>query len=327
MPVNPIYAAGIGFFLGVVFNLVFRKACVPQGALTSKGVPCVGGLSLGLSFLAAAGIGLAGSQGISYFWTQILILALTVLLFGALDDLKNLSVRTKFAFQLLVVAFLIGMGVRTKIACLSEGFNILLTAGWLLWIFNVFNLLDVMDGLAGGVAVIVSAGFFAVSFAQSGVLAFLSLALAACLLSFLAFNFPPARIYMGNSGSYFLGFVLGTVSLLISYASATNPVALATPLLILGFPLFDTVFLVAMRLRHKRSVFRKSEDHICLRCLALGYSKKKTLFFLWSMCLFYTSAGFLVDRASNAWGAGILAVLFVISLKIAGKAAAASVHG
>jgi UDP-GlcNAc:undecaprenyl-phosphate GlcNAc-1-phosphate transferase len=320
MMIELVFASGAAFVLGYLLNILFMGWSARHGILVNKNIPCVGGLAFGIAFLVPAYLFMLKRGAGDIFWGQLFLLALAVLCFGVLDDLRNLSIRTRFGFQILVAAILISMGVKTQIIVLNGFQNIILTTIWLLWIFNAFNLLDVLDGLAAGSALIASLCFFVVTRQGGSAGAFLPVILGASLVSFLIFNFPPAKMYMGNSGSYFLGFVFGVVSLLISYTMPGQIVALATPVIILGFLIFDTIFLVATRLWRRKKPFHKSDDHLCLRCLALGFSKRKILLLLWGLCLFYAASGVLINRADNRWGLGILVIVFIISAGIARKA-------
>jgi UDP-GlcNAc:undecaprenyl-phosphate GlcNAc-1-phosphate transferase len=230
-------------------------------------------------------------------------------LFGFLDDHYELSIIAKFIVQIICAGMLVLFDIRTHIVNIPEPLNIIITLIWVIGITNAFNHLDVMDGLAGSVAVIVSLAFF-LSSGTDCYSAVLSLALLGSLLAFLSFNLPPAKIYMGNSGSHFLGFVLAAVALIISYAPLERRMALLSPILILGFPIFDTVLLIFTRVWKKKIPFKKSNDHLVLRFLALGYSKKKALLFMAGWALFFALCGLIVSRASNLWG--IITVIFVI---------------
>jgi len=251
-----------------------------------------------------------------------------MLIFGVIDDWKELSILAKFLVQTVAASLLIFFGVRTQIVYIGTLSNIIITLIWILGITNAFDHLDVIDGLAAGVAMMASLTFFIIS-SFNGQLnaAILSLALAAISLSFLFYNFPPAKIYMGNSGSHFLGFVLAAVALLISYAPLERKIALLSPLLILGLPIFDTAFLILMRLTKKDLPFKKSNDHLALRLLASGYSKKKTLSAMFGLCLFFCLSGIVVSRVSNLWGIGTVTLVILVNLIITIKMSKLTVDG
>jgi UDP-GlcNAc:undecaprenyl-phosphate GlcNAc-1-phosphate transferase len=251
----------------------------------------------------------------------IIIASFIMLVFGIIDDWRELSILAKFLVQIIATTLMIAFGVRTQIAYIGNLANIIITFIWVLGISNAFNHLDVIDGLASGTAIIVSCAFFIISFLGGDIKnVILVLALSGAIFSFFIYNLPPAKIYMGNSGSHFLGFVLAAIALAISYAPLERKVALLSPLLILGFPIFDTVFLILMRLKQGRSVFKKSNDHLALRFLKMGYSKVKTLKAMLSLCLFFCLCGIVVSQVSNQWGittiAFVVLVIFVLTKKM-----------
>ncbi|TBR16458.1 undecaprenyl/decaprenyl-phosphate alpha-N-acetylglucosaminyl 1-phosphate transferase, partial [bacterium] len=247
------------FFCGIILTLFFRKISISRNILLAKnGVSLAGGISIALTFLVFYCIvSLALGLKINI---KIIFPSFIMLIFGVLDDWKELSVLTKFAVQIISTLILVLLGVKTKIVYIGEPANLLVTFLWIIGITNAFNHLDVLDGLAAGLAVIICAAFSIVSF-SGGSFDFVFLFFAFATLGFLICNYPPARIYMGNSGSHFFGFFLAASAISINYASLDKPVALLSPILILGFPVFDTAFLSLMRIKNGRSIFKKSDDH------------------------------------------------------------------
>ena len=149
---------------------------------------------------------------------------------------------------------------------------------WIVGISNAFNLLDVFDGICATVFLI-AAGFLAFFAALNGdyysfiILSFLFFS----VLGFMFLNFPPAKIYMGNAGSHFLGFVLAVLSMRIDYASADNVFAVFVPLAVLAVPIFDTAYLLYIRPRKKIMPIEKSNDHISMQLAKAGVSPRKVL--------------------------------------------------
>ncbi|MEI7750662.1 MAG: MraY family glycosyltransferase [Candidatus Omnitrophota bacterium] len=289
-----------GFVLSVLFLLVLKRASTRWNFLTSKGVPSVGGVSMWVAFFL--GFLWVASSGISFPLEiqGILIASAVMLLAGIFDDQKELSVIQKFVVQLLAASILVGFGVRTNFVYVSNSWNIALSLLWIIGITNAVNLLDVMDGLAGGATLVILSGF-CVIFAMNGdsLTLTLSCVLGGSVLGFWIFNVPPAKVYMGNSGSHFLGLILAALALTARYATLDRPVALLAPILLLGFPILDTLFLILMRLRKGKSAFNKSEDHMALRFLKKGYSKQKTLVLMMVWTLFFVIGGLILGKASN----------------------------
>ncbi len=275
---------------------------------------------MGLSFIFACLVAALFYQNFSQEAKAIFAASFIMLVFGVIDDWKELSILAKFLVQVIATSLLILFGVRTQIIYIGNLANIIITFIWVLGITNAFNHLDVIDGVAAGTALIVSLAFFTISILNGSIEnAILSLALSSAISGFLIYNLPPAKVYMGNSGSHFLGFTLAAVALIISYASLERKIALLSPVLILGFSIFDTGFLIMARIMKKSLPFKKSNDHLALKFLALGYSKKKVLLIMLGLCLFFCLCGILLSQVPNL--VGIIIIIFVgfVSLALTKK--------
>jgi UDP-GlcNAc:undecaprenyl-phosphate GlcNAc-1-phosphate transferase len=196
-------------------------------------------------------------------------------------DKRSLSTLSKFAAQFFV-AFLVVLtprfGGETLMLRIS-GSTVLNQAVAILWIvgvINAINFLDIMDGLAAGVSAIAALGlFFLASFVgQGAAYAGLAIALAGSALGFLIYNFEPASIFMGDAGSQFLGFILGTLALLVA-SSSTSFVTVVSPIVLLGIPLFEITFTVTVRTLTGKAFWKGSKDHYPLRMFQLGFSVRQ----------------------------------------------------
>ena len=158
---------------------------------------------------------------------------------GFVDDLFSLSAATKFLVQILAAGLLIFFGMKLEFMPSHPIVGVVLTILWIVAVTNAVNIIDIMDGLAGGVALVACLAFVLVPYlgAQSYV-PLTAAALGGSLLGFLPYNYQPARIYMGDSGALFLGFVLAGSAMGHGY-SQVNVLGLCAPLLILGVPLYD----------------------------------------------------------------------------------------
>ena len=166
----------------------------------------------------------------------------------------------------------VGLGHLPHLAGVPQPVNALITVVWVVGITNAFNLLDNMDGLSAGMAVIAALAIFGVALLQQRYLvSALALALAGCAAGFLRANFHPAKIYMGDAGSLFLGFVLA-VLLLKLRGNAPTRVPVAVILAIPGVAIFDTTLVMVSRLAHRRSPFQGGQDHTSHRLVRLGMS-------------------------------------------------------
>lgn len=305
------------FVAGMILISLLKKLALRYKVLIPQGIPLIGGIAMGLSFALASILIFFLYRSFSQEVIGIIIASFIMLIFGIIDDLRELSIRAKFLVQIIATSLLIFFGVRTQIVHIGNLANIIITFIWVLGISNAFNHLDVIDGLAGGTAIIVSFAFFTISLLNGDIKnTILALALNGALFSFLVYNLPPAKIYMGNCGSHFLGFILAAIALAISYAPLERKIALFSPLLILGFPIFDTVFLIWMRIKHGRAVFKKSNDHLALRLLKLGYSKNKTLYLVLILALFFSFSGVAISQVSNFFGLIIIVFVVLIILTV-----------
>jgi UDP-GlcNAc:undecaprenyl-phosphate GlcNAc-1-phosphate transferase len=304
------------FLAGLSLIFLIKKFSLKHKFLMHGKIPLVGGVAMCIAFMLACLASFVLYGNLSSRAIGIIIGSFMMLVFGIIDDRYELSVIAKFLVQILAISVLILSDVRTHIVYIPDTLNIIITFVWVLGITNAFNHLDVMDGVAGVTAMIVSLAFFVISVLNGDTTtAVLSLALTGAVLSFLIYNLPPARIYMGNSGSHFLGFFLAAIAMAISYASMERKAALLTPLLILGFPIFDTTFLILIRISKRKMPFEKSNDHFALRLLALGYSSKQALLIMTTLAIFFTLCGVIVSQASNR--VALATVVFVVFISLA----------
>jgi len=328
MATNFLFIALAGLFLSIFFIFIFRRMTLKYKVLVSQGTPLVGGIAMGLSFVIVSLITFFLSKFLSREAIGIIITATIILIFGIIDDWRELSISAKFLIQIVATSLLVFFGIRTQIVYIGNLLNLVITFIWILAITNAFNHLDVIDGLAAGCAMVTSFAFFVIGLLNGDIkIIILSLVLASATLSCFIYNFPPAKIYMGNSGSHFLGFTLAAIALIISYAPMERKIALLSPLLILGFPIFDTAFLILMRMIKARSIFKKSDDHLALRFLRLGYSKNKALLLMLILSLFFSLSGVVLSQISNTFGIIIIILVALVSLAITKKMSTVTING
>ena len=235
-----------------------------------------------------------------------------VFVLGLLDDLRRMPPYTKLVGQLLVGCLAVLCGIRIDLIQ-WPWLSIPLSVMWLVLIMNAFNLLDNMDGLAAGVGAI-AAGFCAVHAALGGSweVMRLNVMLAAACLGFLRFNFPPAKIYMGDAGSHFIGFSLAALSLAGTWRHSTQLLSvLAVPILVLAVPIFDTCFVVIQRLANRLHPFSGGTDHVSHRLAVLGLSTRQTVMALYAVCVFVGGVGVTTARLSSP--ATVAIWLFVVA--------------
>lgn len=237
---------------------------------------------------------------------SIFLGAFFCMLLGLVDDVKVLSPRVKFAGQAMVALLLTFVGLRLRFVP-QPWLSVALTVLWVVALTNAMNFVDIMDGLAAGVAAVAAAFFFLFS-AHAGRFndSIVALALIGSCLGFLVYNFFPARIYMGDAGSLFLGFTLAAISINERY-SHQNKWAIFSPLLILALPIFDVVLMTVIRLKRGIPPWRGSPDHVPLRLRALGLSVRSTVLILYAATallggLAYLASFLSESRALWVWG-------------------------
>jgi UDP-GlcNAc:undecaprenyl-phosphate GlcNAc-1-phosphate transferase len=208
-----------------------------------------------------------------------------IFLLGVVDDLVQIKPSNKFLGEILAACVVLYAGLKFDLIP-NPFLNIFLTLLWVVGITNAFNLLDNMDGLSAGIAAISSLTTFVFSLIQGlPEISILSLAVLGATLGFLLFNFKPARVFMGDCGSLFLGFTLACTTILGSWEQASNLFGiLAIPALALGVPIFDTLLVTVSRVISGRSVALGGRDHTSHRLVALGMSERKAVVSLYLLC-------------------------------------------
>ena len=239
-------------------------------------VPLMGGAAIYVAFIAA--LTLWGERSYVNEVVGIFVGATLVSLVGALDDSRGVGSYFKLLFQVVAACILVFSGVQVR---LFDGFlDIILTLLWVVGVTNAFNLLDNMDGLSSGVATI-SAAFFTLLAAMSDqyLVGTLAAALCGACIGFLVYNWNPARVFMGDTGSLFLGFLLAAVGIKLRFPANTASITWMIPILVLALPVFDTSLVFISRLRRgKNPLTSAGKDHVSHRlALRTGSQREAVL--------------------------------------------------
>jgi UDP-GlcNAc:undecaprenyl-phosphate GlcNAc-1-phosphate transferase len=231
---------------------------------------------------------------------------------GVLDDTKRVRALHKLAAQVVAATIAYSAGYHIDavklpiLGALSMGvFSLPVTVLWIVAIVNALNLIDGLDGLAAGVAFFAGVTNLVVAHVSCDI--FVSAVMATMLgavIGFLFFNFNPARIFMGDSGSYFLGFILGTTSTTASSQKASTAVSILVPILALGLPLFDTLFALVRRYLERRPVFSADRGHVHHRLLDMGLTHRRAVLILYGVSLAFTAAAIGV-YLGRSWQVGV----------------------
>lgn len=296
-----------------------------------KPTPRIGGLAIIFGFIVPIITAMIFSKicDDSQFWKQFspitrqlsgtLAGAGIIAIMGFIDDCKDLPAKLKFIVQIaaaLVVIFVgdIKINVFTNPNFLSnnpywilpEWLSIIITVIWIVFITNAVNFIDGLDGLAAGVSAIMSVSLVFISIRVGEYpIAILGIALMGSCFGFLPFNFNPAKIFMGDTGSTFLGFMLATLSIQGVFKSYAV-ISFAVPLLILGLPLFDALFAMIRRILRGESPMKADRGHLHHRLVDMGFSQKQTVFIL------YAISGVLGITAVLLAESGVLRALLLV---------------
>ncbi len=277
--------------------------------------PSLGGIGMFLSFCIAITAVIFIPVGKNILLNRWSIFAAVVIMFamGLYDDFKRLSPPVKIAFQILAAIIVIFFGQITIDFFRWPVANILLTFLWLVGITNAINLLDNMDGLAGGVALITSI-FLSIFFWRSGnpELLVLSVALCGSILGFLVFNFPPAKIFMGDSGSMFLGFTLAVLAIARRTQASNIFAIVGVPVLILLLPILDTGLVSITRILRGQSPAMGGTDHTSHRLVAFGLSERQAVLVLYGIAIVSGLASIGIEALDYDLSLVLIPILLIV---------------
>ncbi len=280
----------------IVYRLAFKIGAVdvPRDGrrMHKKPIPRLGGLAIIFGFTVA----ICSFGQMTRSLSAILVGAAVIAVMGVVDDCKNLDAKLKFVIQ-IIAALIVIVGGNVRITVLTNP-NIfadnpylvlpwwlsgIVSVLWIVFITNAVNFIDGLDGLAAGVSAIMSVSlvFIAVRLGEYSV-AVIGLAIMGACFGFLPFNFNPAKIFMGDTGSTFLGFILASLSIQGVFKSYAI-ISFAVPILILGLPLFDAMFAMIRRIYHGQSPMQADRGHLHHRLIDMGFSQKQTVFILYAI--------------------------------------------
>ncbi|MFN3966198.1 MAG: MraY family glycosyltransferase [Endomicrobiia bacterium] len=288
-------------------------------------VPYLGGLSIAISFWFA----LTFIRFLTSFPTGtlrslrgIFLGSLIIVILGLIDDIKKegLHFKLKFLVQISSAILLILYGIKMEFIK-PEWFALIVTIIWIVGITNSLNIIDIMDGLSSGVAFIASLGFFFIGLPteEKIYVNFASIALAGACLGFLPYNLSQkSKIFMGDTGSLFIGFILSSISLGTKYTDVNN-IGLFAPILVLAIPIYDTFLVMYFRWKKGISPFLGSKDHFALRLEKIGFSRKKILFLTYIAGIILAFISFVVTITKFYYALIIYLITFSIALFFAIK--------
>ena len=314
-----IIAAGLAFICTPIAIWLAPKIGaidVPKDGrrMHTKPIPRFGGLAI----FVGTSLSLLWSLGDVPVYRGIIIGGVLIYLLGIIDDLKNLPAKVKFLGQIGCASVAYAFGVR--IAFMTNHFlrdshvffpgvvSYLVTVLWIVGITNAVNLIDGLDGLAAGVAAIASLCIAYAAYIHGYYSATLAmLAIAGGALGFLPFNFHPAKIFMGDGGSLFLGFMLANISA-VGAVKGSTLVATIVPVFVLGVPIFDTAFAMIRRLVNHRPIMEADKGHLHHRLMQEGFGQTRTVLMLYGISGIMGIAAVLLSRDLFVEMAGLLGI-------------------
>lgn len=317
----------LAFVLSLVMTPVAIKIAPKIGAMDipkdtrrmhTKAMPRFGGLAIFVGTSVSTAVFLLQLDNRI---TGILIGGVLIYILGIIDDLKNLPAKVKFLGQTVIAVIMYMYGLRIEFignffgggrSELGTVLCFIVTVLWIVGITNTVNLIDGLDGLAAGTSAIASLCIAYVAYIHGMYLASgAMLALAGGALGFLPYNFYPAKIFMGDGGSLYLGFMLATMSIIGPVKSATI-VAVIIPVLVLGVPIFDTAFAIFRRIVNKRPIMEADKGHLHHRLMRLGYGQRRATLMLYGVSGIMGVAAVTFSRDLFVETAGLFAIAFML---------------
>ncbi|WHY76913.1 MraY family glycosyltransferase [Neobacillus sp. WH10] len=316
----------ICFFAAIVLTPLVKKLAFLIGATDKpnhrkvhvKIMPRLGGLAIFLSFI----IGILIIKPDGEYHLPIVFGAIIIILTGMVDDVKEISPKWKLLGQIAAAAVVVIVGdLRVEFIKLPFGgqvdfgyLSIPLTMIWIIGITNAINLIDGLDGLAGGVSSIALFSIAGMSVVTGNVyVTVMALIVAISTVGFLFYNFHPAKIFMGDTGALFLGFMIGVLSLL-GYKSVTF-ISLVIPIIILGVPISDTFFAIIRRLVNKQPLSAPDKSHLHHCLLKAGFTHRQTVLLIYAMSSVFGLVAFIFSQAT-VWGSMIVILTLLIGIEI-----------
>lgn len=289
-----------------------------------KPIPRIGGIGIYAAFMVSVILTtiMADIEGESLKEIIGLIVSGSFIVFvGIVDDYKNLAAKRKLLGQ-IIAAMILVLLFDVRIDFITdplgdyiylEWFAVPVTIFWLVGLTNTVNLIDGLDGLAAGVASIAAITIMLVALKQSFLLvAILTAALAGAACGFLFYNSHPARIFMGDTGSMFLGFMLAGISV-IGAVKSTTTIALVVPILALGVPILDTAFAIIRRLLGGQPIFKPDKGHLHHRLLSIGFTQRQAVYLMYVISALLGLSAVAMTEV-NSQIAMVLMIIIVVAI-------------
>ena len=311
--------------LALVFSLLLvplvAKLAIKIGAVDKPNarkvhtriMPRMGGLAIYISFFAVLFL----SQGMTRQLLGLFLGGTVLVLVGIVDDMKDIPAKVKLCGQILAACIVVGFGVRVdfmtyiffggmfQLSILSAQITVI----WIVAITNAVNLIDGLDGLAAGISTISAITMAIVGYASGQYLmASMAMILIGATLGFLKYNFHPASIFMGDTGSMFLGYNLSVLAVM-GFAKSFTLLSLVPPLLVLAIPILDTLFAIIRRKMNNKPIFKPDKNHLHHCLLKYGFSHRDTVLVIYAVSAILAVCGLIMTNLNSTQGILLLAVI------------------
>lgn len=315
----------IALIVAYVLTPGVKKLAIKVGAVDkpnarkvhTHAIPRLGGLAIYVGFMAAV----LFCVPVRHELLGLLLGCTAIVALGIWDDICNISAKVKLVGQIVAACIPIAFGIQIEwltnpfgtLIVLPELVAIPVTIFWIIGFTNTVNLIDGLDGLAAGVSFIASVSMFLLAYTMNQYLpAMIIVAMAGAALGFLQYNFNPAKIFMGDTGSMLLGYTMAVAAVLGLVKTAAT-IALVVPLIALGLPILDTLFAIIRRKMSGVPIFQPDKGHLHHRLLALGMSQKQAVLIMYFVSIVLGIVALFVANVSYQTGiATVLVVLAVI---------------
>ncbi len=328
-----LIAAGVALLITPAVILLAAKTGAMDAPdprkVHKRPIPRIGGIGIYAAFMVSILSMMATvdlDSEVVFELAGLLVSGTLIVLVGIIDDYKNLPAKVKLLGQIIAASVLV-FAFDVRIDFITDPFGDYLyleylaipaTIFWVVGLTNTVNLIDGLDGLAAGVCMIAAITIFLVALQQDIILvAVLTASLAGAACGFLYYNFNPAQIFMGDSGSMFLGFMLAGISVIGAVKCAAT-IALIVPILALGLPIMDTTFAIVRRYRGGVPIFKPDKGHLHHRLLGLGFSQRQAVLLMYVISAMLGLSAVVLNEVSPQF-AIIIVGLVIVSVLVGAK--------
>lgn len=282
----------------------------------TKIMPRMGGLAIYVSFFVVLFL----SQSMTQQLFGLFLGGTVLVIVGIIDDMKDIPAKVKLCGQIVAACIVVAFGVRVDFMTnffhgdtfFLSVFSIPVTIIWIVSIINAINLIDGLDGLAAGISIIAAITMAIVGYASGqAAMASMAMILIGATLGFLRYNFHPAKIFMGDTGSMFLGYNLAVFAVL-GVAKSFTLLSLVTPILVLAIPILDTLFAIIRRKMNHKPIFKPDKHHLHHCLLNYGFSHRDTVLIIYAVSAILALCGLIMTYLNSTQGICLLAVISVV---------------